>query len=133
MRNAFQSAPESLHDFVFRLLSIHEKRLTFAKAEGCPYDENLLYRCLLHAIFTGLKNDNINKWRKPALRKNIPYSELFWSEYGKTRTRITPNTYAFHSVHVLLDANVGNTGIEWDKKFQVTLKTFAKWKRRKSN
>ena len=54
----------------------------------------------------------------PTLRKKCPYSELFWSafpriwlnterygaslriqsEYGKIRTRITPNTDTFHAV-----------------------------------
>ena len=33
-----------------------------------------------------------------SLRKNCPYSELFWSEYGKIRNRITPNTDTFHVV-----------------------------------
>ena len=40
-----------------------------------------------------------------ALRRKCPYPELFWSvfsriwtEYGKIRTRITPNTDTFHVV-----------------------------------
>ena len=43
-----------------------------------------------------------------ALREKYPYSELFWSvfsrirtEYGKIRTRITPNTDTFYAVLVL--------------------------------
>ena len=32
------------------------------------------------------------------LRKKRPYPELFWSESGKIRTRITPNTDTFHAV-----------------------------------
>ena len=32
------------------------------------------------------------------LRKKCPYSELLWSEYGKIRIRITPNTDTFHAV-----------------------------------
>ena len=34
------------------------------------------------------------------LRKKFPYSELFWSECGKIRTRITPNTDTFHAVNI---------------------------------
>ena len=33
-----------------------------------------------------------------ALRKNCPYSELFWSAFSRIRTRISPNTDTFHSV-----------------------------------
>ena len=33
------------------------------------------------------------------LREKCPYSELFWSECGKMRTRITPNTDTFYTVH----------------------------------
>ena len=32
------------------------------------------------------------------LREKCPYSELFWSECGKMRTRITPNTDTFYTV-----------------------------------
>ena len=46
---------------------------------------------------------------KDALRKKSPYSELFWSafsrirtEYGKMRTRITPNTDTFYPVIILI-------------------------------
>ena len=34
------------------------------------------------------------------LRKKCPYSELFWSECGKIRTRITPNTDTFYVVYL---------------------------------
>ena len=44
-------------------------------------------------------------WDKYTLREKCPYSELFWSafsrirtEFGKIRTRITPNTDTFYSV-----------------------------------
>ena len=33
-----------------------------------------------------------------ALREKCPYSELFWFECRKTRTRITPNTDTFYAV-----------------------------------
>ena len=36
--------------------------------------------------------------KKRTLREKCPDSELFWSECGKTQTRITPNTDTFHAV-----------------------------------
>ena len=45
----------------------------------------------------------------PTQRQNYPYFELFWSvfsrirtEYGKIRTRITPNTDTFHALQFCL-------------------------------
>ena len=37
----------------------------------------------------------------PALRKKYPYSELFLSECGNIRARITPNTDTFHAVLII--------------------------------
>ena len=36
--------------------------------------------------------------KQPTLCKKCPYSECFWSECGKIRTRKTPNTDTFHAV-----------------------------------
>ena len=40
------------------------------------------------------------KSQHSTLRKKCPHSELFWSECGKMRTRITPNMDTFHAVHL---------------------------------
>ena len=36
---------------------------------------------------------------QPSLHEKCPYSDLFWSEWGKIRTRKTPDTYTFQAVH----------------------------------
>ena len=43
--------------------------------------------------------ESISRYTKISLRKKCPYSELFWSECGKMRTRITPNTDTFHAMN----------------------------------
>ena len=44
--------------------------------------------------------DKCFRQKETTLRKKCPYSELFWSERGKIRTRITPNTDTFYAVSV---------------------------------
>ena len=41
------------------------------------------------------------KSQHSTLRKKCPHSELFWSECGKMRTRITLYTNTFHAVYIL--------------------------------
>ena len=58
-------------------------------------------------------------WR--SLRKKCLYSELFWSECGKIRTRITPNTEWINWVNCSLKSR------DFDE-FQVVWKTNCLWK-----
>ena len=59
MSNVVQSSTESPHNFIVLSLSIREKVLILAKEEDCPLDKGLLQLCFLHAILTGLRNNNI--------------------------------------------------------------------------
>ena len=57
--------------------------------------------CSYYCFFLKTRNC-LNKlnWRY-SLRKKCPHSELFWSECGKMRTRITLYTNTFHAVDIL--------------------------------
>ena len=70
MSNAVQSSTESPHDFVVCLLSMREKVLILAKEDGCPFDKGLLQVRFLHAISTGLRNNNIRNDLRPTLESN---------------------------------------------------------------
>ena len=70
MNNAVQSSTESPYDFIVCLLSMREKVLVLAKEEGCPFDECLVQRRFLHAISTGLRNNNIRNDLRPTLENN---------------------------------------------------------------
>ena len=70
MSNAVQSSAESSHNFVARLLSMRENILILAKEEGCPFDKDLLLWRFLHAISTGLRNNNIRNDLRPTLENN---------------------------------------------------------------
>ena len=49
---------------------MREKVLILAKEEGCPFDKGLLQRHFLHAIWTGLRNNNIWNDLRPILENN---------------------------------------------------------------
>ena len=59
MSNSVQSINESMYEFVVKLISKREKVLILAKEEDCPYDETLVQPRFLHAISTGIRNNNI--------------------------------------------------------------------------
>ena len=78
MSNSVQSVNESTYDFVVKLMSKREKVLILAKEEDCPYDEKLAQHRFLHAISTGIQNNNIhNDLRHMLQYVNISDKHLF--------------------------------------------------------
>ena len=59
MSNSVQSVNESTYEFIMKLMSKREKVLILAKEEDCPYNGTLVQRRFLHAISTGIRNNNI--------------------------------------------------------------------------
>lgn len=59
MSNCVQGASESELDFCLRAMSLRQKVLMLATEEECPYDPKTIKKRFLHAIFTGLKFNNI--------------------------------------------------------------------------
>ena len=59
MSNSVQSVNESIYELVVKLMSKREKVLILAKEEDCPYDKTLVQPRFLHAISTGIRNNNI--------------------------------------------------------------------------
>ena len=59
MSNSGQTVNDSTYDFVMKQMSKREKVLILAKEEDCPYDDKLVLRRFLHAISTGIRNNNI--------------------------------------------------------------------------
>ena len=47
------------YDFVMKVMSKRGKVLILAKEGDCPYDEKLVRSRFLHAISTGIRNNNI--------------------------------------------------------------------------
>ena len=47
------------YDFVMKVMSKRGKVLILAKEGDCPYDEKLVHSRFLHAISTGIRNNNI--------------------------------------------------------------------------
>ena len=76
MSNSVQSVHESTYDFVVKLMSKREKVLILAKEEDCPYDEKLVQRRFLHAISTGIRNNNIRNDLRHVLQ-NVNISDEY--------------------------------------------------------
>ena len=60
--------------------------------------KNILDNAMIPKKFKGFFVEIGVKSQHSTLRKKCPHSELFWSECGKMRTRITPNMDTFHAV-----------------------------------
>ena len=69
MSNVVQSSTESPHGCAVCLLSMREKVLILVKEEGWLFDKGLLQR-RLHAISTGLRNNNIRNDLRPTLENS---------------------------------------------------------------
>lgn len=80
MSNSVQSVNESTYDFVVKLMSKREKVLILAKEEDCPYDEALVQRRFLHAISTGIRNNNIRNDLRHVLQ-NVNISDEHLLKY----------------------------------------------------
>ena len=68
LSTAKQNQDESPQDFIMRLINLRQKVLFVAKQENSNYDVDLVQKRFLHAIATGLKNDNIRGELKPFLK-----------------------------------------------------------------
>ena len=67
MSNCVQSSTESELDFCLRVMSMRERVLTLSREESCPFDETLVRKRFFHAVFTGLKHNNM----RMELKKNL--------------------------------------------------------------
>ena len=63
--------------------------------------KNILDNAMIPKKFKGFFVEIGVKSQHSTLRKKCPHSELFWSECGKMRTRITLYTNTFHAVDIL--------------------------------
>lgn len=79
LSNLTQDIKESPQEFVFRALDLRQKVLFASKEKhsGMNYDQELVQNMTLHAVLTGLKDDNIRQGFEPTLlRKGITDEEL---------------------------------------------------------
>ena len=68
LSNAVQLGSESAMEFTIRLMSLRQKVYSLSKEEDCPYEIRLVQKRFLHAISTGLKNNNIRHELRDALK-----------------------------------------------------------------
>ena len=59
MSNNVQLPSESELDFCLHVMSLREKVLALSREEACPFDESMVRKRFFHAIFTGLKHNNM--------------------------------------------------------------------------
>ena len=58
-QTGIQCASESELDFCLRAMSLRQKVIMLVNEEDFPYDSQLIKKCIFHAIFTGLKHNNV--------------------------------------------------------------------------
>ena len=56
-------------------MSLRQKILFIFKEDNCGYSETLVQDRFLHAIFVGLRNDNIRNELRPLIKNSIVYDE----------------------------------------------------------
>ena len=61
MSSSAQAPGESANEFAIRLMSLRQKVLILSKEEDCPYDGTLVRKRFLHALSTGLRNNNVRQ------------------------------------------------------------------------
>lgn len=61
MSSSAQAPGESANEFAIRLMSLRQKVLILSKEEDCPYDSTLVRKRFLHALSTGLRNNNVRQ------------------------------------------------------------------------
>jgi len=77
MTNSVQGPNESAQEFVFRLMSLREKVIVLAEQDNCPNDRKVTQKRFIHALSTGIRNNNIlNDLRHILLKENISDEEL---------------------------------------------------------
>ena len=59
MSNSVQLPSESELDFCLRVMSLHEVVVALSREEACPFDESMVRKQFFHALFTGLKHNNM--------------------------------------------------------------------------
>ena len=63
-----QKHNESAQEFVIRLMSLRQKVLFVSKEDSYRYDHRLVQKRFVHALLTGLKNDNLRSKLRAALK-----------------------------------------------------------------
>lgn len=83
--NATQGVSESAPDFVMRTLDIKQRVMAASTAEEeVPYDTILVEKMFIHAVATGLRDDNIRHRLRPTLKAGVSDVEIL-----KTLNEIT--------------------------------------------
>jgi len=59
MSTSVQTSIESPLEFTVRLMSLRQKVILLSREEDCPYNPKLIQKRFLHALSTGLRNDNL--------------------------------------------------------------------------
>ena len=68
LSNAKQLPNETAYNFLMRLMNLRQRIFFVTKEDPHLYSENLTKERLLHAVFVGLKNENIRHELRPLLK-----------------------------------------------------------------
>ena len=68
MSNATQLGSENELEFCMRVMGLRQKVLSLSKEEDCPYEPKLVQSQFQHALFTGLKHNNMRHELRTVLK-----------------------------------------------------------------
>ena len=97
----------SIHDVVLTLKELQNYTLHIIRAWSLFFQYSFMYGFFFYQKSLGNCNPGQNIWNRveksskigqDSKREKCLYSELFWSECGKMRSRISPNTDTFYAV-----------------------------------
>ena len=107
MSNATQLGSENELEFCMRVMGLRQKVLSLSKEEDCPYEPKLVQSQFQHALFTGLKHNNIRHELRSVLKggKKINDEDLL-QEISDVMVNETEHSDKIHSAKVKTTVNV---------------------------
>ena len=79
LSTAKQGSSETCHDFVLRLMNLRQKILFVSNEESGGYEYRFVQKRFLHAVLTGLRNENIRSELRSVLKDESTSDEALMS------------------------------------------------------
>ena len=97
MSNAVQLGSENELEFCMRLMGMHQKVLILSKEEDCPYEAKLVQSRFQHALFTGLKHNNMRHELRSVLKGAKIKDEDLLQEISDVMVNETEHSEKLHT------------------------------------
>ena len=100
-----QKHNESAQEFVMRLMSLRQKVLFVSKEDSYQYDHRLVQKPFVHALLTGLKNDNLRSELRAVLKDEVISDEDILEKLSLAVIEENAHLEKFCSLKISLNVN----------------------------